>query len=96
MVYPVSFSRAAACDLEIAVLVVLRQLLGRQPFPQEVPTAQLAFPWELIPIAKGSRPARARRYESPELIIWDVRQIHLREPSFSRPLAAEKIGFLLQ
>jgi len=55
--YPVPLSGVAACDLEIVVRVVLRQLLGRQPFPQELTAANLDCTWALIPIAKGSRPA---------------------------------------
>lgn len=55
--YPVSLSGVAACDLEIVVRIVQRQLLGRQPFPQEFAAAQLDRTWALIPIAKDSRPA---------------------------------------
>lgn len=55
--YPVSLSGVAACDLEIVVRIVQRQLLGRQPFPQEFAAAELDCTWALIPIAKGSRPA---------------------------------------
>jgi hypothetical protein len=55
--YPVSLSGVAACDLEIVVRIVLRQLLGRQPFSQEFATAELDCTRALIPIAKSSRPA---------------------------------------
>lgn len=53
--YPVSLSGVAACDLEIVVLIVLRQLRGREPFSQELEAAQLASTGALTPIAKGSR-----------------------------------------
>jgi hypothetical protein len=53
--YPVSLAGVAADDLEISVRVILRQLLLRKPFPQELEAAQLAFTGALVPIAKGSR-----------------------------------------
>ena len=45
--YQVSLSGVAACDLEIVVRIVQRQLLGRQPFPQEFAAAELDCTWAL-------------------------------------------------
>src|ERR1700692_1068011 len=39
IVYPVSPSGVAACNVEIIVRIVLRQLLRRKPFPQQLTTA---------------------------------------------------------
>ena len=58
MAYAVSLAGVAADDLEIGVRVILRQLLLRKPFPQELEAVLLACAWAEIPIdiSKCSRP----------------------------------------
>ena len=59
--YPVSVAGVTAGDLEIFVRVILRQLLLRKPFSQELEAAQLACAGALVPIVKGSRQVSAGR-----------------------------------
>jgi hypothetical protein len=53
--YAVSLAGVAADDLETFVRVILRQLLLRKPFPQELEAALLPCTRAEIPLAKGSR-----------------------------------------
>jgi hypothetical protein len=53
--YAVSLAGVAADDLEIFMRVILRQLLLRKPFPQELEAALLPCTRAEIPLAKGSR-----------------------------------------
>ena len=93
LAYAVSLVRVAADDLEIIVRIVLGKLLRRQPFPQELPAAQLPRTWALITIPKGPRQTCADRQGVPKLIVHGgARQFH--QPS--RRLAAEKTLSLLQ
>src|ERR1700722_12494512 len=76
--------------------VILRQLLLRKPFPQELEAALLPCTRAEIPLAKGSRQLKARRSKPPELATRIAKQRHQHEPSLSRRQAAEKTGFPLR
>jgi hypothetical protein len=54
VVYAVSLAGVAADDLEISVRGILRQLLLRKPFPQELEAALLSYTGTEIPLAKAS------------------------------------------
>jgi hypothetical protein len=58
--YAVFFPALATGDVKIPVLAKLNQLLGREPFPQQLYASQFAFSATqlAIPLARRSRPAR--------------------------------------
>ena len=58
---PVPFARVAPHDFEIFVLVILFQLIGREPFPQQPAATQFDSARPIGPFAKFPRTAYAGR-----------------------------------
>jgi hypothetical protein len=83
---PVSFSGVAAGDVERAVRFILRELLRRQPLPQELEAARFAILFTPEPVAPSSRLANTFRQEPSEVILRGAKKLPEHEPW----LAADK------